>query len=65
MCVCVRACVRACVRVCVCVCVRACVHALRIVSRDKILRFRNTVIYHLIIIIGFIKCCYNHLVRES
>ena len=36
------ACVRACVHVCVCVCVRA--RALRIVSRDKILRFKNTVI---------------------
>ena len=39
---CVLVCVRACVHVCVCVCVRA--RALRIVSRDKILRFKNTVI---------------------
>ena len=39
---CVRACARACVRVCVCVCVRA--RALRIVARDKILRFENTFI---------------------
>ena len=46
VCVCVRACVRACVCVCVCVCVsaRARVYALRIVSRDKILRFKNTLI---------------------
>ena len=38
MCVCV------CVSVCVCVCarVRVCVYALRIVSRDKIVRFKNT-----------------------
>ena len=42
--VCVRACVRACVRVCVWACVRACVRALRIVSRDKPLRFKNTFI---------------------
>ena len=28
----------------VCVCVRACVRVLRIVSRDKILRFKNTFI---------------------
>ena len=54
---CVLACVRACVRarararVCVCVCVRACVRgfsacvrALRIVSKDKILRFTNALI---------------------
>ena len=49
VCACVRACgacVRACVCVCVCVCVRArvCVYALRIVTRDKILRFKNTFI---------------------
>ena len=37
-------CVRACVRACVCVCV------LRIVSRDKILRIKNT------LIIIFIYC---------
>ena len=39
---CLFVCVRACVRACVCVCV--CVFALRIVSRDKILRFKNTLI---------------------
>ena len=46
VCACVRACVRVCVHVCMCVhaCVRACVcaHTLRIVPRDKILRFKNT-----------------------
>ena len=36
MCVCV------CVRVCVCVCARARVYALRIVSKDRILRFTNS-----------------------
>ena len=54
--VCVRACVHACMcvcmqeRVCVCVSVRACAHvrvyALRIVSTDKILRFKNTYYYY-------------------
>ena len=38
MCVCV------CVSVCVSVCVRACVCARRIVSKDKTLRFKNTLI---------------------
>ena len=66
--VCVRACVRACVRVCVCVCVCACVracawvrawmctrvrmYALRIVYKDRILRFINTLFYFIIIIIS-------------
>ena len=43
-CACVRACVRVrcvCVRACVCVCVHAC-ERLKIVSKDKILRFINT-----------------------
>ena len=39
---CVRACARARARVCVCVCVCVRARALRIVSRDKILRFKNT-----------------------
>ena len=43
-------CVGASVCVCVCVCVRA--YVLRIVSRDKILRFKNTLI---IIIITLYK----------
>ena len=53
-CVCVRArvgvfaCVRARVCVFVCACVRACVRALRIVSRDKILRFKYFNYYLLI-----------------
>ena len=40
-----------CVCVCVCACVRACVRAcaLRIVSRDKILRFKNTLIIIIIL----------------
>ena len=53
---CVRACVRACVCVCVCVCVRArafVVYAVRMVSKDKILRFTDTFI---IIIITYTKC---------
>ena len=37
-------CVGACVCVCVCVCARTRARALRIVSRDKILRFKNTLI---------------------
>ena len=40
VCVCVCVCVRACVCVCVCVCM----YALRIVSRDKILHFKNLVL---------------------
>ena len=36
---------------CVCVCVCVCVHALRIVSRDKILSFKNTLLLLLIIMI--------------
>ena len=59
VCVCVRACVRACVRVCVCVCVcvRACVrvYALRIVSGDMILRFKNTSI--IIIALCLVDLC--------
>ena len=49
-CVCVRVCIYVCVRACVCVrsCVRACermyVCALRIVSKDRILRFKTTLI---------------------
>ena len=42
LCACVRACVRGCVRVRVCVCVCVCARALRIVSRDKILRFKSS-----------------------
>ena len=45
VCVCVCVCARACVRVCVCA------RVLRIVSRDQILRFKNT----FIIIIYFIS----------
>ena len=41
-CVCVRACVHACVCVCVCVCVRARPCLLRIVSKDRILHWINT-----------------------
>ena len=43
---CVRACVHACVRACMraCVCVRAHACALRTVSRDKTLHFKNTLI---------------------
>ena len=53
VCVFVRACVRAYVRacgvsVCVCVCARARVYALRIVSRDKILCFKTTLIIYCI-----------------
>ena len=47
MCVCVRACV------CPCVCVHMC--ALRIVSMDKILRFTNTLI-SLIILLLLLLC---------
>ena len=49
-------CVCGCLCMCVCVCARACVcarvytYALRIVSRDKILRFKNTLIIIIIII---------------
>ena len=46
LCVCVCVCVCVSVCVCVCVCVWACVraHELRIISRGKILRFKNTFI---------------------
>ena len=48
VCVCVYLCVRECVRVCVCVCVRVCVRAyicaLRLVSKDKSLRFIKTLV---------------------
>ena len=47
MCVCV------CVCECECVCVR--VYALRIVSRDKILRFRNTFIILLLLLLLSVK----------
>ena len=54
-----NACVCGCLCVCVCVCVHACVHAcvLRIVSRDKILRFKNTFIIVIIITV----CAYSLL----
>ena len=54
VCVCVSVCVRACVRVraCVCVCVRA--RALRIVSRDKILRVKKYFIIIINIIITYV-----------
>ena len=42
-CVCVCVCVRVCACVCVCVCVCG-VYALRMVSRGKILRFKNMLI---------------------
>ena len=41
-----------CVCVCVCVCVTVSVCVLRIVSRDKILRFKNTFIIIIIYRIG-------------
>ena len=44
MCVCVCVCVCVCMCVCVCVCVCLCVYALRIMSRDRILRVKNTLI---------------------
>ena len=47
-CECISVCVCVCVSVCVRVC--ACAHALRVASRDKILRFKNTFI---IIIINY------------
>ena len=40
--------VRACVRVCVCVCVFVCACLLRIVSRNKIFRFKNAFIINII-----------------
>ena len=53
VCVCARA--RVCVRVCACVCVRArtyaCVYALRIVYMDKTLRFINTLIILMMLIV--------------
>ena len=52
---CVCACVRACVRACACV--RVYVYALRIVSRDKILCFKNTFI--IIIIIQTLMVCFR------
>ena len=75
-CVCVRVCVCACVRVCmraracvrararvclsVCVCACPCVYALKIVSTDKILHFRNTVIIIIIVFVfGSFSGVYN------
>ena len=61
VCVCVCACVRACVCLCVCVCVCGClcvcVYTLRIVSRDKILCFKNTLIlyYYLLLLVIIAK----------
>ena len=61
LCVCadasVCACVRACVRVCVHVCV--CVRARKIVSRDKILLFINTLIVIILIIIDYLWRLYT------
>ena len=44
VCGCLCVCVCVCVCVCACVCVCVCMYALRIVSRDKILHFKNLVL---------------------